>query len=142
MTVQVPTTFYSGQETNRIIEWQGTLIQEPYKAVLEQMPNVPTGVYVSCTLHGSPSSEKIHPGSWITEFNGRRVHDMDSFLSAVSDHQREKETGQQNNNEGYVRVQTVQRGNVIKVVALKMDDLYWPTREAKVRQGKEMVNGD
>lgn len=128
MTVQVPTTLYTGQETSRIIEWQGTLIQEPYKAVLEQMPEVPSGVYVSCTLHGSPSSEKIHPGSWITEFNGRPVQDMDSFLTAVSkewDHD-----GMQ----GYARIQTAQRGNVIKVVAFKMDHLYWPTREAKIRQ--------
>ncbi|KAH8548283.1 trypsin-like cysteine/serine peptidase domain-containing protein [Umbelopsis sp. PMI_123] len=129
MTVQVPTMLYSGQETTRIIKWQGTIIQEPYKAVLEQMPEVPTGVYVSCTLHGSPSSDKIHPGSWITEFNGRRIHDMDSFLEAVSDEELKNE-----GMEGYARIQTIQRGNVIKVVAFKMDPLYWPTRVARIRQ--------
>lgn len=125
MTVQVPTTLYNGKETSRVIEWQGTLIQEPYKAVLEQMPDVPTGVYVSCTMSGSPASSKIHPGSWITEFNGREIQDMDSFLTAIKDYKDESE---------YVRVQTVQRGNVIKVIALKIDELYWPTREARIRQ--------
>ncbi|KAJ2957686.1 hypothetical protein NQZ79_g6632 [Umbelopsis isabellina] len=125
MTVEVPTTLYNGKETSRVIEWQGTLIQEPYKAVLEQMPDVPTGVYVSCTMSGSPASSKIHPGSWITELNGQEIHDMDSFLTAVKNHK---------NGSEYVRVQTVQRGNVIKVIALKIDELYWPTREARIRQ--------
>jgi S1-C subfamily serine protease len=131
MTVQVPATLYNGQETSRVIEWQGTLIQEPYKAVLEQMPDVPTGVYVSCTLSGSPASSKIYPGSWITEFNGRVIQDMDSFLKAVKDY-----SNSDTNNSDYVRVQTVQRGNVIKVIALKIDELCWPTREARIRQSK------
>ncbi|KAG0261686.1 hypothetical protein BG011_000782 [Mortierella polycephala] len=83
----VPTVPLLGTDTNRIVAWAGALIQMPYKAVLEQVSNVPTGVYVSCTLYGSPASTALRPGVWITEVDGIAVANLDEFLDAVHHHE-------------------------------------------------------
>ncbi|KAF9353744.1 serine protease [Mortierella sp. AD094] len=85
--ITVPTVPLLGTGTNRILAWAGALIQMPYKAVLEQVSNIPTGVYVSCTLYGSPASTALRPGVWITEVDGIRVADLDEFLDAVHHHE-------------------------------------------------------
>ncbi|KAI9252321.1 trypsin-like cysteine/serine peptidase domain-containing protein [Phascolomyces articulosus] len=87
--VTVPMSQFSDYETTRVVGWQGALIQRPYKAVLEQVRNVPDGVYVSCTLYGSPASNVLRPGVWIVEVNGKPVHDLDSFLNVVHQHEQE-----------------------------------------------------
>ncbi|KAG9065897.1 serine protease [Linnemannia hyalina] len=83
----VPTIPLIGTDTNRILAWAGALIQTPYKAVLEQVSNVPQGVYVSCTLYGSPASTALRPGVWITEIDGVPVANLDEFLDAVHHHE-------------------------------------------------------
>ncbi|KAG0291459.1 serine protease [Linnemannia gamsii] len=83
----VPTVPLLGTDTNRILAWAGALIQMPYKAVLEQVSNVPQGVYVSCTLYGSPASTALRPGVWITEIDGIPVANLDEFLDAVHHHE-------------------------------------------------------
>lgn len=83
LKLKVPTTRFDGKETKRIIGWQGALIQEPYRAVREQVSKVPGGIYVSCTLYGSPASSSLRPGVWITEVQGKPVTDIDSFIEAV-----------------------------------------------------------
>ncbi|GJJ76780.1 pro-apoptotic serine protease NMA111 [Entomortierella parvispora] len=83
----VPTVPMVGTDTNRIVAWAGALIQMPYKAVLEQVSNVPSGVYVSCTLYGSPASTALRPGVWITEVDGIPVGNLDEFLDAVHHHE-------------------------------------------------------
>ncbi|KAG0217061.1 serine protease [Mortierella sp. NVP41] len=87
MCLVVPTVPLIGTDTNRILAWAGALIQMPYKAVLEQVSNVPQGVYVSCTLYGSPASTALRPGVWITEIDGIPVADLDEFLDAVHHHE-------------------------------------------------------
>ncbi|KAI7905976.1 trypsin-like cysteine/serine peptidase domain-containing protein [Cokeromyces recurvatus] len=87
--VKVPMSEFSGYETTRVIGWQGALIQRPYKAVLEQVRNVPAGVYVSCTLYGSPASNVLRPGVWIVEVQGKPVKDLDQFLNVVHEYETE-----------------------------------------------------
>jgi hypothetical protein len=89
LQVKVPMTVFSGYETRRVLGWQGALIQNPYKAVLEQVRNVPQGVYVSCTLYGSPASNCLRPGVWIVEIQGKPVKDLDTFLKVVHENERE-----------------------------------------------------
>ncbi|KAG0239678.1 serine protease [Actinomortierella wolfii] len=88
LCLNVPTVSLEGAETDRIIGWAGALVQMPYKAVLEQVANVPSGVYVSCTLYGSPASTALRPGVWITEVDGIPVSNLDEFLDAVHRHER------------------------------------------------------
>jgi hypothetical protein len=183
----VPTTPFSGDETTRVVGWQGALLQKPYRAVLEQVRDIPTGVYVSCTLYGSPASTVLRPGVWIVEVQGRPVKDLDSFLEAIhsneidlrrvrrpsyvppvkrkkslpliteldaskEDHEDGITDGNEaalvdegkimemapdgqdaedddDNDEGYVRIKTVSRAGVTKVVAMKLDTHYWDTWE-------------
>ncbi|KAG0347221.1 hypothetical protein BG005_000313 [Podila minutissima] len=87
ITMRVPTCAMLGTDTNRIVAWAGALIQMPYKAVLEQVSNVPQGVYVSCTLYGSPASTALRPGVWITEVDGVAISNLDEFLDAVHRHE-------------------------------------------------------
>ncbi|KAF9127697.1 serine protease [Mortierella sp. 14UC] len=87
LCLNVPTVPLTGTDTNRILAWAGALIQMPYKAVLEQVSNVPQGVYVSCTLYGSPASTALRPGVWITEIDGIPVANLDEFLDAVHHHE-------------------------------------------------------
>ena len=89
LTVDVPMSEFSGYETTRVVGWQGALIQRPYKAVLEQVRNVPAGVYVSCTLYGSPASNVLRPGVWIVEVQGKPVKDLDMFLQVVHEHEKD-----------------------------------------------------
>jgi S1-C subfamily serine protease len=89
LDVTVPMSQFSSYETTRVIGWQGALIQQPYKSVLEQVRNVPVGVYVSCTLYGSPASNSLRPGVWIVEVQGKPVADLDSFLKVVHKHEAE-----------------------------------------------------
>ncbi|KAG1054304.1 hypothetical protein G6F46_007562 [Rhizopus delemar] len=153
MTVNVPMSELSGFETTRVIGWQGALIQKPYKSVLEQVRNVPVGVYVSCTLYGSPASNVLRPGVWIVEVQGKPVKDLDQFLDVVHSYEKElanrrrlsyvpkpkeevertededilndTEEDEDDNDEGYIRIKTVSRNETVRVVALKLDLHYW-----------------
>ncbi|KAI8089508.1 trypsin-like cysteine/serine peptidase domain-containing protein [Halteromyces radiatus] len=162
MQVDIPLSTFSDYETTEVIGWQGALIQRPYKAVLEQVRNVPTGVYVSCTLYGSPASNVLRPGVWIVEVQGQPVHDLDDFLQVVHTHELEtkrrrrpsyippvrrasdqrditvdekeclradqdNEDDDDNNDEGYIRIKTISRNDIVRVVALKLDLHYWNT---------------
>jgi hypothetical protein len=163
LEVDVPLSTFSGYETTEVIGWQGALIQRPYKAVLEQVRNVPTGVYVSCTLYGSPASSVLRPGVWIVEVQGQPVLGLDSFLELVHTHQVEMkrrrpsyippvrrsvehrelplediddkkclradddDDDDDNNDEGYIRIKTISRNDIVRVVALKLDLHYWTT---------------
>ncbi|KAL1915309.1 uncharacterized protein VTP21DRAFT_6767 [Calcarisporiella thermophila] len=139
LRVKVPTVPLNGYETKRIIGWQGALLQMPYKAVLENIREAPKGVYVSCTLYGSPASVALRPGVWITEIGGRKVEDLDSFLEAVGERPsrpRLEEDGAKASHDGevegdgvedgYIRIKTIARNETVKVIAMKLDDKgYW-----------------
>ncbi|CAO3591787.1 unnamed protein product [Absidia cylindrospora] len=168
LQVDIPLNVFSGYETTEVIGWQGALIQRPYKAVLEQVRNVPTGVYVSCTLYGSPASNVLRPGVWIVEVQGQPVHDLDDFLNVVHTHESETKRRRRpsyippvrrsneeqldaatidekgclradqddaedddNNDEGYIRIKTISRNGMVRVVALKLDLHYWSSWKLK-----------
>ncbi|CAG8542542.1 3371_t:CDS:2 [Funneliformis caledonium] len=125
INVKVGTTSY-GKETTRIIGWSGALIQAPYKAALEQVRKVPTGVYVSGKMYGSPADASLRSGVWIVEIQGRKVSDLDSFLKAIDAYEQEmKEKADEN--DGYVRIKTIDRTNVTNVITMKLDPHYWST---------------
>nr|CAG8646912.1 9767_t:CDS:2 [Entrophospora candida] len=124
INVNVATTPYDKKETTRILCWSGALIQMAYKAVLEQVRKPPIGVYVACTLFGSPASITFHPGIWIVEVQGKKVNDLDSFLKAVKQHEVEMK---ENEGDGYIRIKTIDRRDVTHVVTMKLVPHYWNT---------------
>ncbi|KAK3805581.1 MAG: trypsin-like cysteine/serine peptidase domain-containing protein [Benniella sp.] len=152
LRLTVPTVPLLGTGTNRIIAWAGALIQMPYKAVLEQVSNVPTGVYISCTLYGSPASTALRPGVWITEVDGIPVSNLDEFLDAAHHHERKVVRSRQGSfvdahvpqdppspplghsddaaqSQGYVRIKIQARNGVVSVIAMKLDPIYWSTTQ-------------
>jgi S1-C subfamily serine protease len=121
MRIRLPTTELTGEETNRVIGWAGALVQAPYRAVLEQVRRIPSGVYVSCTLYGAPANTyDLKPGVWITEVNGNPVSDLDNFLDQVKACERDAKGG-------YIRLTTVSRAETTAVLSLRTDPHYWPT---------------
>jgi len=124
--LKVPTNVLSGQETTQVLRWAGAMIQLPYHAVLAQAQQIPSGVYVSCSLYGSPANtHDLRPGVWINKVNGIIIKSrIDHFLEVVQDIQNEmKESG----SEAYLRLEVVSRNGSIKVLSLKPDPHYWPT---------------
>ncbi|ORX79953.1 trypsin-like serine protease [Basidiobolus meristosporus CBS 931.73] len=126
LSVTVPTVPLDGLGTTRIIGWAGALVQEPYRAVLEQVKSIPRGVYVSCTLYGSPANTySLKPGVWISEINDIPIHDLASFTEAVK---LLKERSDGKDDEEYIRLKTISRaGETVRVLSLKTDEHYWPT---------------
>lgn len=99
MTLKVATTAFDGQETIRVIGWQGLYVQEAYQAAKEQMrERVPDGVYVSCCLFGSPAQVSIEVGVWITEINQIPVPTLDTFLDVITNKINNTNTNSNNNN--------------------------------------------
>jgi S1-C subfamily serine protease len=119
----VPTTALIGNETDRVIGWAGALIQVPYAAILEQVKRIPSGVYVSCILYGTPANTyDLKPGVWITEVDGHPVDNLDNFMKAVK---KSEERAQDGGN--YIRLTTVSRTEITGVLSIRPDTLYWPT---------------
>ena len=103
-------------------------MQEPYKAALEQVRRVPSGVYVSNTLHGSPAFLSLERGVWIVEIQERKVTDLDSFLKAIRVREKEiKEKVDDEDDDGYVRIKVINDNDVTDVVTMKLDSHYWGT---------------
>ncbi|PVV05330.1 hypothetical protein BB560_000160 [Smittium megazygosporum] len=137
-------------ETERIIGWSGSIIQEPYRAVLEQVKSLPSNVYVTCTLFGSPaSSYGLKPGVWITHVEGRPVSDISSFLREIKKINKtsnkvqglgETDTDKEQSSieSGYTRLNVVNKVGFSKVISIKLDEHYWPSMEISRDQNSQL----
>ena len=138
INIKAKTTPHYGKGGTKIVGWSGAIIQEPYGAALEQVKNVPTGVYVSFRSDGSPAL-KLYQGVWISEIQGRKVSDLDSFLEAIYAHEKEIKEKPEEDNDGYVRIKTISDTNVTRVATIKLDPHYWGTWQ--LVEDKEAITG-
>ncbi|OLY84555.1 Pro-apoptotic serine protease [Smittium mucronatum] len=136
MDIPVHTSELSILETKKVIGWAGGIIQEPYRAVQEQVKKLPSKVYVTCTLFGSPASGYgLKPGVWITEIEGNKIYTMDDFIDRIQslakrseDYSGDKESILEGAIEsGYVRLNVVNKIGVSKVISMRLDEHYWPS---------------
>ncbi|OMH84964.1 Pro-apoptotic serine protease [Zancudomyces culisetae] len=148
--LRVPTSELPTFETTRIISWAGAIVQQPYRAVQEQLQELPSMVYVTCTLFGSPAnSYGLKPGVWITELEGERIKTLDdltAFIKNINAKMRQKSHTSTTNAGGdvnppeqsslessdsgeYVRMTVVNKLGVSKVLSLKLDEHYWPSMQ-------------
>jgi hypothetical protein len=120
--VHVKTAEAKGIETRRILHWAGALLQEPYAAVY-QAQTVPSMIYISCTLHGSPANAALRPGLFITHVDGVEVHTLDDFKSYV-----------QNIAHGaYMQVSCVSSSHKQPMcICVKTDSWYWKQWEIRI----------
>ncbi|KAJ1739971.1 hypothetical protein LPJ78_000279 [Coemansia sp. RSA 989] len=135
-TLNVPTTALEGMETTRVVHWSGALVQRPYRAVQEQVRKMPSSVYVSCTLYGSPANcYGLRPGMWITEVEGRPVTTVDDFIATLESLRLDREAREHASGATdiqtarYVRLTVVNKSLVSRVLSLRVDNHYWPPWE-------------
>ncbi|KAI8325679.1 trypsin-like serine protease [Martensiomyces pterosporus] len=137
ITLHVPTTNLEGMETRRVVHWSGALVQQPYRAVQEQIRQLPSSVYVSCTLYGSPANcYGLRPGMWITEIENRKVKTIDEFIDILKELNLDRPlyAGEDESigsledmkSGRYVRITVVNRNEVTRVLSLRLDNHYWP----------------
>jgi S1-C subfamily serine protease len=78
----------------------------------------PDGVLVALFRYGSPATRYgLWAGLRITEVDGKKTPDLDSFLAAVSGRPRG----------GSLRLKVVNLNNQTDVITLRPDPEYWPT---------------
>ncbi|KAJ2230991.1 hypothetical protein H4R99_003488 [Coemansia sp. RSA 1722] len=127
ITLRVPTTELDAMETRRVVHWCGALVQKPYRAVLEQVRRLPSSVYISCTLYGSPANcYGLRPGMWIVEVEGRPVSTLDQFVATLQELRLNCCKLPNSTGLRYVRVTVVNKSLVTRVLSLRVDNHYWP----------------
>ncbi|XP_021604156.1 protease Do-like 7 [Manihot esculenta] len=120
----VGTDVRDGNGTTRVMNWCGSIVQDPHPAVraLGFLPEEGHGVYVARWCHGSPAHRySLYALQWIVEINGRPTPDLDAFIDVT------KEIGHGE----FVRVRTVHLNGKPRVLTLKQDLHYWPTWELR-----------
>ncbi|KAG9130911.1 hypothetical protein Leryth_006685 [Lithospermum erythrorhizon] len=120
----VGTDVRDGYGTTHVINWCGSIVQDPHPAVraLGFLPSEGHGVYVARWCHGSPVHRYgLYALQWIVEVNGKPTPDLDAFVSAT----KEIKHGE------FVRIRTVHLNGKPRVLTLKQDLHYWPTWELR-----------
>ncbi|ORY93040.1 hypothetical protein BCR43DRAFT_444348 [Syncephalastrum racemosum] len=121
MACDVPATAFDGQETTRLVGWQGLVIQDAHMGAREQIrTSVPEGVFVSSSLFGSPAQASLKPNIWIVQIDGQSTPDLDGFIQAI-------QARAAKGHDGYVRVKYVSCKGITSVASLKLDLHYWRT---------------
>jgi len=120
LTVLVKTRSLDGSGVNKIVQWSGALIQEPYREISLQRGIKPEGVYVSYIFHGSPANRSdLGALLRIVEFNGEAVENLDSFVQLTKKYRDEK----------FIQLKVLDLINRESVISLKQNVYYWPGRE-------------
>jgi len=120
LTVLVKTRSLDGSGVNKIVQWSGALIQEPYREISLQRGIKPEGVYVSYIFHGSPANRSdLGALLRIVEFNGEAVENLDSFVQLTKKYRSEK----------FIQLKVLDLINRESVISLKQNVYYWPGRE-------------
>ncbi|ETV93362.1 hypothetical protein H310_12625 [Aphanomyces invadans] len=128
VVVDVETTDIDALGTTRIVVWCGLILQPPH-FVIYQRGFVPSKVYISLWMEGSPGDKyAMEPRRFVLQVNDQDTPDLDAFLRVV---------------------QNVQHGESVrlKLVALatgkeemrtlKTEYLFWPTTEVMWDSARE-----
>lgn len=111
-------------ETSRCVEFCGARIQRPHLAVRHSLDELPSEVYVSHVVSGSPADHYGLPAeSFITMANGKAVDDIDSFVNFVT----ELSSGDQINRNFTLTITTLM-GSVVKI-GMRENKVYFPPIE-------------
>ncbi len=121
-TAQVHTAALQGHELERVVEWAGATLQEPYRAMSAHRGIQPEGVYIAYFEFGSPASHyRLLPGRRIVEVDGEPTPNLDAFLKQVSGRP----------DRSSLRIKTLGWNDAPEVITLKLDRHYWPSYELR-----------
>ncbi|KAI9321338.1 trypsin-like cysteine/serine peptidase domain-containing protein [Dichotomocladium elegans] len=130
-TIRVKTTVLSGLGTDRMVIWAGAVLQAPHKAVLQQSKILPSHIYITDVIYGSPAH--MYGASetcWITHINSEAVNTLDDFIQAIRD----------SSDTPYVRVRCVSFDNIPSVISIKMVNHYFPLVDMAMDEEGNWVN--
>ena len=118
--VQAPTIPTQELETDHAVIFCGAILHRPHHAVRQQMSEIPSDVYVSARMRGSPAYQYgLAPTNFILAVNGTPTRDVKSFL---------EETNKIPDNT-YFRLKAITFDSVKWVVTMKKCEHYFPTVE-------------
>lgn len=120
--VDVETVVLDGEDTSRMLFWNGAQLQNPHRAVAAQRGIPREGVFVAYFAFGSPASRYgLSPARRILEVDGKSTPDLDAFIDVIS--------GKAHRDA--VRLKTVLWDGRVEVITLKTDQRYWPAYEIR-----------
>jgi S1-C subfamily serine protease len=120
LELKVPTIELAMDETTRVLQWAGALLEKPHRVVAAQRGLPREGVFVGYYSFGSPASRYgLTPGRRIVAVDDVPTPDLDAFLKTVATKQ----------DRAAVRLKTVNWSGMVEVITLKLDLQYWPTLE-------------
>ena len=127
------TVWRNGQETTRefatvelgwdglreILFWAGATLQNPQRAIAEQLGIEPQGVSVQQFYVASPAHRSLYPAGCfqITRLNGSATPDLEAFTAALSGIRVADS----------VRVEGISQKGVPVFATVKLDPVHWPT---------------
>lgn len=128
MQVAIKTLLMERTEINRIVFWQGLLLQAPPLSVSAQRSiSLDDGLYVSCRYSGSPAARYgPPPTSRIKEIDGIKITSIDDFLRVV------RSTAANDS----VRIKYTDLSGKDRLSTLKLEPKYWPTSELVLENGE------
>lgn len=128
MKLDVKTLFMERTEINRIVFWQGLLLQAPPLSVSAQRSiSLEDGIYVSCRYSGSPAARYgPPPTSRIKEIDGVKITSIDDFVNVV----KSKSASDS------VRIKYTDLSGKDRLSTLKLEPKYWPTNELVHENGE------
>ncbi|CCH40949.1 Pro-apoptotic serine protease [Wickerhamomyces ciferrii] len=108
--------------TDHLVFWCGAVLQEPHHAVRQSMLNLPSQVYVTNRMQGSPARHYgISSTNFITHVNGIPTPTLDKFVEVV----------RQIGDNTYCKLRLVSFDNVPFAISIKTNYHYFPTGELK-----------
>ncbi len=120
VALTVPTQALAMDETSRVVQWGGALLQRPHRVVAAQRALPRDGVFVGYYSFGAPASRYgLTPGRRIVAVDDVATPDLDAFLKVVATKQ----------DRAAVRLKTINWSGMVEVITLKLDLQYWPTLE-------------
>lgn len=108
--------------TNHLVFWCGAVLQAPHHAVRQSMMNLPSQVYVTNRMHGSPARHYgISSTNFITHVNGIPTPTLEEFVKVV----------RQIGDNTYCKLRLVSFDNIPFAISIKTNYHYFPTGELK-----------
>ena len=120
----VSTVNLCGLEPNKFVIWAGAFIQDPYRDLLIIRKEHYHGVYIGRYFLGSPAEfYQLRAHCWISEINGIKTPDLDSFIKAVSNC----------DPDSFIRVTIIGLSDKERLITLKPNTRFWPTVQFELR---------
>jgi len=120
LEIEVPTVEI--KPTDHLVFWCGAVLQAPHHAVRQSMLNLPSQVYVTNRMHGSPARHYgISSTNFITHVNGIPTPTLEEFVKVV------RKIGDNT----YCKLRLVSFDNIPFAISIKTNYHYFPTGELK-----------